>query len=64
MRDTKSDHDSRPAAPNFTSACVVMFGVNLTWILFAIWAVWGLIAAAGLGWAVNLLIRRIEATRG
>ncbi|MBD3662799.1 hypothetical protein [Sulfitobacter aestuariivivens] len=59
MRDTSD----RPAAPNYTSACIVMFGVNLTWILMVIWAIWGLIAAAALGWGVNWLIRRIEQTR-
>ena len=63
MRDTKSDHHDRPAAPNYTSACIVMFGVNLTWVLVTIWAIWGLIAAGMLGWAVNWLIRRIELAR-
>ena len=63
MRDTKSDNHDRPAAPNYTQACIVMFGVNLTWILVAIWAIWGLIAAGALGWGVNLLIRRIEQAR-
>lgn len=59
MRDT----NDRPAAPNYTTACVVMFGINLTWILMAIWVVWGLLAAAATGWAVNRLISRIDAAR-
>jgi len=59
MRDS---HD-RPAAPNYTTACLVMFGVNLTWILMAIWVVWGLLAAAATGWAVNRVISRIDAAR-
>lgn len=59
MRDT---HD-RPSAPNYTSACIVMFGVNLMWILMVIWAVWGFLAAACTGWAVNHLIRRIGIAR-
>lgn len=59
MRDT---HD-RPAAPDYTLACVVMFGVNLIWVLMAIWAAWGLIAAAATGWAVNRLIDWIAAAR-
>ncbi|WP_299370766.1 hypothetical protein [uncultured Tateyamaria sp.] len=45
-------------APNYTSACIVMFGVNITWILVAIWAIWGLIAAVLLGLGVNHLIER------
>ena len=59
MRDT----DNRPAAPNYTSACVVMFGVNLAWILMLIRAVWGLIAAGLLAWGLNRLIARIEMAR-
>ena len=55
--------DNRPAAPDFTVACIVMFGVNLTWILMVIWVVWGLIAAAATGWAVNKVITRIDAAR-
>lgn len=59
MRDT----NDLPAAPNYTTACVVMFGINLTWILMAIWAIWGLLAAAATGWAVNRVISRIDAAR-
>ncbi|QFT59201.1 hypothetical protein FIU94_10225 [Sulfitobacter sp. THAF37] len=58
-----SDDGNRPAAPDFTLACVVMFGVNLTWVLMTIWIVWGLIAAAATGWAVNKVIDRIAAAR-
>lgn len=60
MRDT----EDRPAAPNYTQACIVMFGVNLTWVLVAIWAIWGLLAAAVLGWLVNKVIDRIGVARG
>ncbi len=59
MRDP---HD-RPAAPNFTQACVVMFGVNITWIFMVIWAVWGLLAVAVIGWVLNQLITRIAIAR-
>lgn len=47
-------------APNYTTACIVMFGVNLFWILFAIWAIWGLLAAALLGWSVNHAMTRLH----
>jgi hypothetical protein len=57
------DVHNRPAAPNFTQACVVMFGVNLTWILMVIWSVWGLLAVAMTGWVVNRVIARIGAAR-
>ena len=59
MRDT----ENRPSAPDFTRACVVMFGVNLSWLLVLIWAVWGIAAVALTGWAVKTLIDRIEAKR-
>ena len=60
MRDT----NDRPAAPNYTAACIVMFGVNLMWVLTVIWAVWGFLVAALAGWIVNHLITRIAAQRG
>jgi hypothetical protein len=60
MRNT---HD-RPAVPNFTQACVVLFGVNLMWILMVIWVLWGLFAVAATGWLVNQLINRIAVARG
>lgn len=60
MRDT----DDRPSAPNYTDACIVMFGVNLMWIMIVIWNIWGFIAAALTGWAVNLVIKRIAIARG
>ena len=59
MRDS---HD-RPAAPDFTQACIVMFGINLTWIFVVIWAIWGLLAVAITGWLVNRLIARIDVVR-
>ncbi|MEL7093145.1 MAG: hypothetical protein AAFN94_15555 [Pseudomonadota bacterium] len=51
------DHKTR-SAPNYTTACIVMFGVNVTWILVAIWAIWGLIAAFLLAIGVNHLMDR------
>ena len=45
-------------APNFTNACIFMFGVNLTWVLVVIWAIWGLLAAVLLGLSLNHLIDR------
>ncbi|MGJ8616158.1 MAG: hypothetical protein ACSHWS_04900 [Sulfitobacter sp.] len=60
MRDT----NHRPAAPNYTTACIVMFGINLMWGLLMIWAIWGFIPAAFTGWLLNHLINRIAVTRG
>ncbi|WP_177190523.1 hypothetical protein [Tranquillimonas rosea] len=44
--------------PDFTGAFLVSFGVLLFVLLFAIWAVWGLLAALGVGWAGERLIGR------
>ncbi len=56
MRDTQPT-----AAPNFKSACVVMFGVNITWIFMVIWAIWGLIFVMLLGWVINHMMTRVHA---
>ena len=58
------DNNDRPAAPNFTQACVVMFGVNITWVFVMIWAIWGILAVAVTGWVLNQIINRIDAARG
>lgn len=48
------------SAPNYTNACIIMFGVNMTWVLILTWAIWGLVAAVLLGCAVNLLLDRVS----
>lgn len=47
-------------APNYTNACIAMFGVNITWVLVVIWAFWGLVAAVLLAIGVNHLMERIS----
>ena len=51
----------RPPAPNYTNACIVMFGVNITWIFMVIWAIWGLLVVMLLGAVINHLMKRLEA---
>lgn len=58
----RQDSD-RPAAPNYTQACIVMFGINIAWVFMVIWAIWGLLAVAITGWVVNKWINRIDAAR-
>lgn len=41
------------AAPNYTTPALVMMGVNLAWILIALWAAFGLLAALLLALVVN-----------
>jgi len=54
------DDHKQGTAPNYTNACIVMFGVNITWVLVAIWAIWGLIVAMLLALCVHHLIDRIK----
>lgn len=56
------DNYDRPA-PDFTHACIVMFGVNIMWIFIVIWITWGMLAVALCGWAVKVLIDRIAQRR-
>ena len=47
-------------APNFTGACIVMFGVNVAWVLLFFYAVYGLVPAVFLGLLVNHWINWLE----
>ena len=57
----QDDHPKQ--VQDYTQACVVMFGVNVTWILVAIWAIWGLIAAACLGYGLKCILDRLPQWR-
>jgi len=48
------------SAPNYTTACIVMFGVNVMMALIAIWAFWGLMVAVLLALCLNHLIDRMS----
>ena len=50
-------------APNFTGACIVMFGVNLAWVLLVFFAVYGLVAVVFLGLVVNHWLNWLEMRR-
>lgn len=52
------------SAPDFTKACIVMFGVNIAWVFVVFWAIWGLIAVAATGWCINRAISYVAARRG
>lgn len=50
-------------APNFTGACIVMFGVNLGWVLLLFFAIYGLAAAVFLCLVVNHWLNWLETRR-
>ncbi|THH37323.1 histidinol phosphate aminotransferase [Aliishimia ponticola] len=48
------------SAPDYKNACLVLFAVNLTWILIAIWAVWGLVIAGLVAAGINHVMSRVH----
>ena len=50
-------------APNYTGACIVMFGVNLTWVMIFLFAVYGLFAAVFLALVLNHWMNWLEHRR-
>lgn len=48
-----------PEAPNYTNAALVMGLVNLLWVFFALWAVFGLPVVLLMGFVLDRLITRI-----
>lgn len=54
------DDETRPAAPDYTTATLWMALVNLLWILGVIWAVFGLPAVMAAGWLLDRMIQRLR----
>jgi len=48
---------------NYTNTCLVLWGVNLLWILFLLWSVWGFLPVLLLTLGLNHLITRWQAHR-
>lgn len=59
MHDRANDR-AIAAAPNYTGACIVMFGVNLAWVLLALLALAGLPAVLIAGLALHYAIKWLE----
>jgi hypothetical protein len=57
------DNHKPGRAPNFTGACIVMFGVNLAWVLLLLFAIYGLVAAVFVGLVVNHWLNWLEHRR-
>jgi len=51
-------------APDFTSAAITMLGVNLLWIFFVIWVIWGFVPVLVLAAPINRGINRFKAVKG
>lgn len=50
-------------APDFTTACIAMFGVNLAWLLLFLFAVYGLVAAVFFGLVLNHWLHWLDLSR-
>ncbi len=50
-------------APNYTGACIVMFGVNLGWVLLLLFALYGLAVAVFICLVVNHWMNWLEHRR-
>ena len=48
------------AAPDYTNAALVMLGINLLWIFFAIWATLGMLPVLLIAALLNQLITRLR----
>lgn len=52
------------AAPDYTRAALTMLGVNLLWIFFVIWVIWGIVPVLVLAALINHGIDRLQQRRG
>lgn len=57
--------NNRPVgrAPDYTVACIVMFGANLAWVFLALLAAFGLASVMLAGLALHLWINWLAARR-
>ncbi|UWQ89824.1 histidinol phosphate aminotransferase [Aliisedimentitalea scapharcae] len=58
-----SDSHERPRAPDYTNAAITMLGVNLMWIFFVIWVLFGVVPVLLLALLINHGIDRYAAVR-
>jgi len=56
-----SQQEKVQAAPNYLTANIAMFGVNLTWILFVIWATVGFAYVILAGAVINVGLSWLKA---
>jgi len=51
-------------APDYTNAAINMLGINLLWIFFVTWMLWGFVPVLMLAIAVNLFVEHVADRRG
>ncbi len=51
-------------APDYTNAAINMLGINLMWIFFVVWMLWGFIPVLMIAYMVNRFVEYVGDTRG
>ena len=51
-------------APDYTNAAINMLGINLMWIFFVVWMLWGFIPVLMIAYAINRFVEHVGDTRG
>ena len=51
-------------APDYTNAAITMLGINIMWIMFVIWMLWGMVPVLMLAFVVNHFVEYVAARRG
>lgn len=58
------DHRQKGRAPDYTNAAITMLGINLMWIFFVIWMLWGMVPVILIAVGVNHFVEYVAAKRG
>ncbi|MCE8007833.1 hypothetical protein [Aestuariivita sp.] len=51
-------------APDYTNAAITMMGINLMWVFFVVWMLWGFVPVILLALMVNHFAERVAERRG
>jgi hypothetical protein len=64
MPEQRMPEHGQGIAPDFTNAVITMLGVNLMWIFFVVWVLYGFVPVLVLAALVNHFTVRIAERRG
>ena len=58
------DNQHPGQAPDFTNAAINMLGINLLWIFFVVWMLWGVLPVLMIALLINRFVEHEGDTRG
>ncbi|WP_216595401.1 hypothetical protein [Aestuariivita boseongensis] len=58
------DNQHPGQAPDFTNAAINMLGINLLWIFFVVWMLWGVLPVLMIALLINRFVEHVGDTRG